>query len=554
MAGQSDTKSRVVIAGGGVAALEAALALRELARDRVDVELLAAEPLFSYRPAAVAEPFGLGEARHFELAQVAAAAGARFASGTLVSIDADRREAFTAAGDVLSYDMLLVACGAAPKVAVAGALTFRGPQDSGAFRSLLAEMEAGDVRRVAFVVPWGATWVLPLYELVLLTGAWLRARRIHDVELMLVTPEVEPLELFGDVASQTVRDLLDERGITMHAQHYASEVADGELRLFPEGVVAADRVVALPRLQGWSIGGLSQTIDGFIPVDEHGRVGDADGVFAAGDITNFPVKQGGIAAQQALAAAETIAARAGAEVEPRPFHPVLRGMLLTGESPRYLRRDIASDPETSWVSEAPIWWPPAKIVGRYLAPFLATLAGVDKPSYEPAAEGAVRVEVELGAQAVDRLSGRRLDLSTGPLQPGEHTAPTVADVMSTEPFVVAPEDTLGEVADRMRQLNVGSALVSEFGRLVGILTTRDLLHALADRVHPSEARVRQWMTAEPIVASPDLPADRAAALMSEYGIHHLPVVEGERPIGMIGLRDVTPATVTASQPVTALSS
>ena len=488
MVARSNARTKVVIVGGGVAALEAALALRELACDYVAVELLASEPLFWYRPASVAEPFGLGEARHFELAEVAAAAGAGFTLGTLVSIDSARHEAHIADGTVVSYDCLLMACGAISSVAIPGALTFRGPEDSGAFSGLLADIEAGAVRSVAFAVPWGATWVLPLYELALMTAAWLRARRIDDVELVLVTPEDEPLELFGRAASETVRDLLDERGVSLHTGSLASESRDGRLWLFPHESIAAERVVALPRLLGRAIGGLPQTLEGFIPVDPHGSVADTDDVFAAGDVTNFPVKQGGIAAQQALAAAEAIAAWAGVDLDPRPFRPVLRGMLLTGAQPRYLRREIGADEESSWVSEAPIWWPPAKIVGRHLAPFLATLAGADIPAEEAVAEGAVRVDVELAAQDVDRLAGRRLEAFLADV-PEEKTMVTVGDVMSREPLIVAPEDTLGEVAERMRQLDVGSALVAQFGQLIGILTARDLLHALAGRVHSSMVSV-----------------------------------------------------------------
>ena len=107
---------------------------------------------------------------------------------------------------------------------------------------------------------------------------------------------------------------------------------EGELRLVPEGSIAADRVVALPRLRGPRIDGLPQTVEGFLSVDAHGQVHGLADVFAAGDITSFPVKQGGIAAQQADAAAEIIAANAGADLTPQPFRPVLRGLLLTDGS------------------------------------------------------------------------------------------------------------------------------------------------------------------------------------------------------------------------------
>jgi sulfide:quinone oxidoreductase len=100
-----------------------------------------------------------------------------------------------------------------------------------------------------------------------------------------------------------------------------------------------------------------------------------DDVFAAGDATDFPVKQGGLAAQQADAAAEMIAAAAGASVVPRPFEPILRGLLLTGDTPRFLRASPVRGGDSAVGHEA-LWWPPAKIVGRFLTPFLADRAGV----------------------------------------------------------------------------------------------------------------------------------------------------------------------------------
>jgi CBS domain-containing protein len=296
--------------------------------------------------------------------------------------------------------------------------------------------------------------------------------------------------------------------------------------------VAADRVVALPRLRGPRIDGLPQTLDGFVPVDSHGRVLGLKDVFAAGDVTSFPLKQGGIAAQQAEAAAEAIAASAGADLAPRPFRPVLRGLLLTGGQPRYLRHEITGGfGETSWASTEPLWWPPAKIVGRYVAPFLGALAGVEVPREPPTPPGVISVDVEIDADTTERLKGR-LEVAAFTDEEGG----TVGDVMAADPLLVEPEDTLGEVAEKMRERDVGSAAVIMWGRLIGILTSRDLLRAFAGRVHPSEARVREWMTAEPVAVTADTTLDAAVTLMSEYGIHHVPVVEGERPIGMLGLR------------------
>jgi sulfide:quinone oxidoreductase len=526
----------VLIAGGGVAALEATLALHALAGDRVRVELLAPEPHFWYRPLAVAEPFGRGKVGHFELSRLAAERGATYTPGSLVAVDAERRIAYTSPEGTVSYTTLLIACGAIPKPAIDGALTFRGPADTDKIDRLLAEIEAGDVRRVVFVVPAGAVWSLPAYELALMTAAWLAERGVTGAEVGLVTPEDDPLQLFGREASRSVRALLDERGIVLHTRAYAAEARTGELLLVPEGIVVADRVVALPRLQGPRIGGVPQTFEGFIPVDAHGLVSGMSDVYAAGDITTFPVKQGGIAAQQAEAAAEAIAAAAGVDLAPHPFRPILRGLLLTGAEPRYLRGDPDGGVgESSQASPEPLWWPPAKIVGRYLAPFLAGLTGLEEPGRHPAS--GIPVEIELGIDATRERRDRLLEAAVDDAF-GESAEAKVGDIMSTEPLVVAPEDTLGEVAERMSQLDVGSAFVAEYGRLVGVLTSRDMLRALAGRIHSSEARVRQWMTAEPIVVSATTTLEAAAILMTEHGIHHLPVVENERLIGMVGMRDV----------------
>jgi sulfide:quinone oxidoreductase len=527
-------KTRVVIAGGGVAALEAALALRELAEERVAVELLAQEPHFWYRPLSVAEPFELGETHRYELAALAAAAGATCTLGALEGVDAVRHNAKTSVGEI-SYDVLLVAVGAIPTDAVPGALTFRGPADTERIRGLLEEIAAGAVRRVAFAVPWGAVWSLPIYELALMTAAHLGAHQIQGVELSLVTPEEEPLQLFGPAGSEAVAELLDDRGITLVAGSHPAEFADGELRLVPEGELEVDRVVALPRLRGLQLDGFAQTLSGFIPIDAHGRVRDIDDVYAAGDITNFPVKQGGIATQLADAAAEAIAQAAGADLRPEPFRPVLRGLLLTGSQPRYLRHELTGVGRADTASPDPLWWPPAKIVGRYLAPFLAEFGGAASPPEALVPPATVRIEVPLVVREVEQLAGPRLEEAQGE---GE----TVGAVMSSDLLVVSPEDTLGEVAQTMRDRDTGAAAVALDGRLTGILTSRDLLRAFAARVQPSWTHVREWMTSEPITVSASTRVEVAVSLMEEHGIDHLPVVDGERPIGMLGFRQAARQT------------
>ncbi|MGH2997008.1 MAG: hypothetical protein ACRDM9_11905, partial [Gaiellaceae bacterium] len=231
-------------------------------------------------------------------------------------------------------------------------------------------------------------------------SAELAERRLSSIRLALVTPERRPLEIFGRAASNAVAQILADREITVHTGRYPISLQDGELRLIPSGSIRAERVVALPRLEGQRIPGLPQDAQGFVATDRFGQIRGLADVYAAGDITAFPVKQGGLAAQQADVVAEAIAARAGAAIDPRPFRPVLRGLLLTGKVPVYLRAELEGGRgETSMVASEALWWPPAKIVGRHLAPFLASLANVELAP-PPSGPGVLSVEVELG-ESVD---------------------------------------------------------------------------------------------------------------------------------------------------------
>jgi sulfide:quinone oxidoreductase len=384
----SNGRLHVVIAGGGVASLEVLLALRELAGHRVEVTLLAPTREFVYRPVTVGEAFERSEARSYSLAEIAADQHARLVWDSLKHVDLDRRVVVTGVGDAIPFDRLVVATGAVAREPLPGALTFGGRDDVSALRELVDELVCGQARSVAFVLPAERIWALPLYELAVMAAESLRERGSR-VPVTLVTPEDEPLELFGPAAGAAVRGLLEARGVTLRTSSLPAMVGERVLRLAGGGEVFVDRVVTVPALEGPRLAGLPHDRKGFIPVDAHGRVLGADGVYAAGDATTFPIKQGGLATQQADAVAEAIAADAGAELEPRPFHPVLRGLLMTGGAPLYLRAEPQQFPRESSVAiEAavrprvgreqsaatgqPLWWPPAKIAGRYLAPYLAT--------------------------------------------------------------------------------------------------------------------------------------------------------------------------------------
>jgi CBS domain-containing protein len=123
---------------------------------------------------------------------------------------------------------------------------------------------------------------------------------------------------------------------------------------------------------------------------------------------------------------------------------------------------------------------------------------------------------------------------------------TLRELIKRDVLTVAPEDTIGEAAEKMHTEKIGWAVVSDYGRMIGILTERDILRAVAGRTHSSEARVRQWMTPDPVTATPETSAEDALKTMLDGGFRHLPVVEDDRPIGVVSIRHVARATGTDS--------
>jgi sulfide:quinone oxidoreductase len=381
--------ARVVIAGGGIAALEAVLALRAVAGDRVDIEIWTTERDFVYRPLAVATPFLMGEVRSYPLDRLVSLAGGRLRDGRVTAVDAGRHVVHVDADEV-AYDILLLALGARSTAGIEGATTFRGHEDEETVADVIGAVVTGHVRRLVFALPQGPSRPLPLYELALETRSHLSDRGTRGVEVTIVTPERSPLEIFGAEASEAVLELLETRGIEIVASAAAERFAAGELHVCGRAAIQADAVIAMAQLEGQRVPGVPCDASGFVPTDDHGRVPGLRDVFAAGDMTSFPIKQGGIATQQADAAAAAIASDLGIPVEPAPFRPVVRGQLLTGIFPRYLRSDASGVGHVP-ATQAP-WWPPAKIVGRQLTPFLAAHLGLGR-SAPPA--GAVDEGVEL---------------------------------------------------------------------------------------------------------------------------------------------------------------
>ncbi len=368
------SKLRVIVVGGGVAALETTLALTNLAPDLTDVAVLAPGEDFVYRPMTVREPFSYARARRYPLRRIVADAGAELIADALSWVDPYKQLLHTKGDRTLEYDALVLATGARIHPRFTHALTIDDRRLDDLLRGLVQDVEGGYVRSLAFVAPGRMAWPLPLYELALMT-----AGRAYDMGIALattiVTPEDAPLAVFGARVSEAVAELLARENIQTVTSAYAEVPDTGSVTINPgDRHLNVDRVVALPELYGPCLRGIPLGEHGFVRTDAYGRVREVPNVYAAGDATDFAIKHGGVASQQADVVAQSIAALAGAAVTPEPFHPVIRGMLLTADRPRYLTARITGGHGfSSEFSDTPTWSPPHKIAARYLAPYLERL-------------------------------------------------------------------------------------------------------------------------------------------------------------------------------------
>jgi sulfide:quinone oxidoreductase len=362
---------RVLIAGGGVAGLEALLGLRHVLGPSAEIELIAPSEEFVLRPLLIGEPFGLGGALRLEMEEVAAEHGAGFRPAAVSAVEPAERSVRTGDGAEVPYDALLLAIGTRPARSVPGAIHFGLDAGNSEFERMLGMVAAGDVARIAMVAPSGENWTLAAYELALLTAAYAAEHGSERTRMVLVTHEQAPLEIFGSGSPAILRELLDEAGVQLLTGSPASHAEDGLLHLANGGEpIRADQVVALPRLEVPDLPGVPQRAGGFIPTDARMNVEGMTQVWAAGDATWFPIKQGGLAAQQADVAVSSIAGHLGVPTATVPYRPVLRGALVTGALPVYLRASLWGDRDAD-TSATSLWWPPGKVAGRYLTPYLA---------------------------------------------------------------------------------------------------------------------------------------------------------------------------------------
>jgi sulfide:quinone oxidoreductase len=373
----------VVIAGGGVAGAEAALALRDLAGDRVDITLVAPNDELVYRPMTVGEPFGHAKAARIRLDRIAEEHGIDLVKDSFAWVDRNSRTAHMQSGRPLYYDALILCLGADVRPRFQHAITIDDRALDEQLHGLVQDVEEGYVKSLAFIVPGRRAWPLPIYELALMTAA--RAAEMNvELAITLLTPEQTPLEIFGAGASQGVSALLDQAGVELIQATDCDVPRSGQIVITRAGSarerrsadhrpreLQVDRIVAAPELVGPQVRGIPGGLNGFIPIDPHCQVRGVERIYAAGDATDFVIKFGGAAAQQADTAARAIAALAGAPVTPTPFHPVIRGVLMTGNKPRYLSARVTGGHGfNSQITEAPTWAPVNKIDAHYLAPYL----------------------------------------------------------------------------------------------------------------------------------------------------------------------------------------
>ncbi len=349
----------MAIIGGGVAALEAMLALQAASYKGADVHLFSPQPKFVLKPLAVSSGFGRGGVLNFDLSKLAATAGATYHEAGVSEVVTSSRLIRLSDGSEFEYDFLIASPGAESRDSVPGAMTYQWQAGNAAVAEALAPLHDREDPRVVVAMAEGGTWPLPLYELALLIAAELGSK----ASVTVVSPEQAPLDLFGKADAEKVAELLRARNIETVLGTAPAEYREGTLVTTGGQKIEADLAIALPLLTGRRIEGLPCDEQGFIPVDGFGLIEEHEREFAAGDVTSFPVKFGGLATEQADVVAAAIAAAASGGPAPKPFEPVYRGVLVTDDG-------VVGLGPGSENSSAYGWDPAEKIHGKFLMPFL----------------------------------------------------------------------------------------------------------------------------------------------------------------------------------------
>jgi sulfide:quinone oxidoreductase len=387
----------VCVVGAGTAGLEALLAAQEALGAGAELRLIAPESEFRYRPMSPGSLFRPAEERGIAIADLAAEAGAVWVDDRAVAVDEAERYVLTRDGDTVGFDFLLLALGGRSRRALLQGYAWERGADPGFLDQVISEILAGEVRSVAVVVPRGARWPLPAYELALVL-AWTTAAA--NVRVALITAEGHPLAALGRGATDAVTRELDAAGVetitgveliderrgdpgppevahvvlvpeqptTLAGSLVGKPTDPSRVRVDAGSRAEFDRLISLPTVDGPCLSGVATDVAGFIEVDEGLKVCGSERVWAAGGCIAAALEHSGLAGLQADAAisAITVAARGSDGVgAARPSGaPELTGMLLTGQRERWLAENPTG---TRQPSTRCLWWPPGRAVGRMLA-------------------------------------------------------------------------------------------------------------------------------------------------------------------------------------------
>ncbi len=415
------------VVGAGTAGLEGLLSARQEFGAKAELRLIAPERDFRYRPMSASSLFRPAQERGLAIADLVAQAGVTWVADRADVVDEAEHNVLTREGDTVDFDFLLLAVGARSKRALRQGNVWQRGGDPSFLDQIILEIVAGEVRSVAVVVPRGARWPLPAYELALVL-AWTATGT--DARVALITAEERPLGALGREATDAVARELAAAGVeaTTGVEVVDEPRRDSESReladviLLPEkpadeadaligrptdparvrlgaGFAAEfDRLISLPTVVGPSIAGVATDALGFVEVDEGLKVCGSERVWAAGACTAAALEHSALAARQADAAIAAIAAAstgAPGTGSTRPSRaPELTGMLLTGQHAQWLAENPIGTHEPSTRC---LWWPPGRAVGRMLAQQIAAWDPSVHQALPTHPEGLlIRVPVALG--------------------------------------------------------------------------------------------------------------------------------------------------------------
>lgn len=370
----SESRPEILIAGSGPGALEATLGLSASEHLEANVALISPQTEFQYRPNMVMEPFGVTTTAKYAVAEVIRHPNVTQWQGTLERIDTASSKAYSPEGDEFDFDALVIATGTETHTDLTEpVVTFGKPGSLEKLKEIVAEIDAGSVHSVLFTAPPGPTWNLPIYEFALMCADRAERQSGQQIAVLIATPEAEPLDVFGAENSAAARQLCAELGVVVHTDTTV-EAFDGTTAHLSDGTShAVDRVFAMPRLTGRAPAGIPTDDNGFIHVDANQLVEGTTNVYAVGDVTDFRVKQGGLASLQADAAICAIESELGDRQAPEPFVREIEAILIAASRRVAMRARIGEETSQSIAIEQPTG-PVQKIYSRLLSERLRAIS------------------------------------------------------------------------------------------------------------------------------------------------------------------------------------